>query len=233
MGGDIEELVAYVEDAFGVSLRAAGLDESSRFDDLASRLAAQLRGLDGGRCFSNAAFWRLRRALTACLGLPKRTLTPSTELDTLLPVKNRRRNWRAVADRSGLRLPKLEYPGWVVVAALAAAGIPAVSIAVWDSALWLLAALPAPLLWMGLLRLARPLAAKFPLQCRTLGEAAKAAAALNDPALSAELGAAHERGIREALRYAIADATGTDADLLERENPLLIDIADGGFRLGA
>ena len=83
------------------------------------------------------------------------------------------------------------------------------------------------------LRLALPLAAKFPLQCRTLGEAAKAAAALNYPALSAELGAAHERGIREALRYAIADATGTDADLLERENPLLIDIADGGFREGA
>ncbi len=169
--------------------------------------------------------------------IPKRSVARWSVTDSILPTKRRRRDWRALSEAFGLKLPGLEYSSTLCSAIW------------WGSFVELLIlfiALPrgaswagmAVILWIGsipiMLSMLRPFADQIPTHCGTFGDFAKTVVALNYGKLAREMGRSRDAELLEAIRYLIADLVGVEPFALVGKNPTLIDIAtvNDGFRMG-
>jgi hypothetical protein len=123
MDFDLGDLVPEVENTFGFSIPpedAAGLTTMDKLHDYV--LAHRFHGKRDA-CVSSIVFYKIRRALMSVLQIPRDAMRVSTDLSAIIP-KRRRRTWRAIERTTGLRLPFLRRPSWVVtVATLAAIGL--------------------------------------------------------------------------------------------------------------
>ena len=142
------------------------------------------------------AFFRLRRAIVACLGRPRSTIGPTTKLAHLLPRQTRIAAWQSLAEVTGLAFPPLRHPRWVrdTIRVLTAAAVLATLAALvsWsrpDGLFWLpvlvTSAFAGALAMAGLYRVTGSLAWDLPM--RTAGELAEQLTGLN-PAEFAEAG---------------------------------------------
>ena len=120
MGSKLVEIVPEVEDAFGFAMpdedAAALLTLGDLYDCV---LAHRLHGKKNA-CLNAIAFHKTRHALMSVLQIPRKTLRLSTRLAAVLS-RHRRRTWRTIEKTTGLRLPILRRPRWVVTAATLAA----------------------------------------------------------------------------------------------------------------
>src|SRR5439155_1752995 len=70
-----------------------------------------------GVCLSSATFYRARRALCAQFGLERRSVTPSSSLEELIPAQGRRDHWQRFCAALGpFDLPGLQRPRWLRIA---------------------------------------------------------------------------------------------------------------------
>ena len=82
--------------------------------------------------------------------------------------------------------------------------------------------------------MAAPLATEFPANAQTVRDVVRTIVGLNYAALEAQLGPAHEREIRDAIKRVLMDLTGAEYCWLnDRINLIGLVDATGGFRVGA
>lgn len=116
MGLEGVELVMEVEEAFGIVIADEEAERTRTVGQLFELVVSKLSSSQG--CASMVAFNRLRRGLCAVLGTPRRSVLPQTRLDQLLPARRRRAGWRQLSAASGLHLPSLRTPRWVLAVVL-------------------------------------------------------------------------------------------------------------------
>jgi acyl carrier protein len=115
MGLDIVELLLNVEETFDLHIPN---EDAQRLDTprkLIDYLEARLLPQESGPCLSQRAFYRLRRGIEQVQNIPARSVTPSTTLESLFPVPERRQAWKALQEKLELPLPKLHRSTKVVV----------------------------------------------------------------------------------------------------------------------
>ena len=113
MGLDSVEIVMAWEDSLGVTItdqEAALLRTPCQAVDLICRkLGIDVYG-PAGRCVSQSAFYRLRRAFTTVFGCPRAAITPRARLSEVVPQWSTREMRSALASQPGVpALPGLPF----------------------------------------------------------------------------------------------------------------------------
>jgi acyl carrier protein len=108
MGLDAVELVMRTEDEFGITLNDDEAETVRTVDDLYQLVLSKLDLTPS--CLSSKAFYRTRQALVSCLQVPRRSVRPSSDLESLLPESRRREKWQEIASHIDLDFPRLQYP---------------------------------------------------------------------------------------------------------------------------
>ena len=118
MGLDIVELILAIEDAFQIHIHDEEAGDVRTMGDLHNLVVGKLPGQDSKRCLTSAAFYRTRRGIVDTLGIDRRTVRPTTQLEVVLPLNKRRRKWRGIQSAMTLKLPDLQHPGWMQIGLL-------------------------------------------------------------------------------------------------------------------
>ncbi len=108
MGMDSVEIVLRLEEEFCISISDEEAAATRTVGDVYHLVVSRLDLTPG--CLSSMAFYQTRRALTECLGLPRRSIRPTTPLAPLLPMGTRREQWQLICERIGLPIPPLRLP---------------------------------------------------------------------------------------------------------------------------
>jgi acyl carrier protein len=108
MGLDSVELLMRIEEEFSIDLPDEDVSYVHTVGELYEVVLSKLKTTPD--CLSSRAFYRTRRALVDVLGLPRRSIRPSTYLEPLFPPAHRKQLWSAVADATGLTIPQLQFP---------------------------------------------------------------------------------------------------------------------------
>ena len=95
MGLEGVELVMEFEDEFGLQIPDDVAEKMPSVRDVIEYVHAELRNTlpQAESCLTSRSFYRLRRELTKFLSLPRRNVTPKTELGSLIPQERRREVW--------------------------------------------------------------------------------------------------------------------------------------------
>ena len=109
MGLDSVEMILRTEEEFSITISDEEAAASVTVGDLFRVVLAKLNVSPG--CLSSKAFYVTRRALVEVLGMPRRSIRPSTKLSPLLPDESRRMQWSEIRQRLGLAMPELRIPG--------------------------------------------------------------------------------------------------------------------------
>jgi acyl carrier protein len=110
MGMDSVEIVMRVEEEFAITLSDEEAGGVRTVGQLYSLVLSKIETSDSDRI--SQAFYRLRRAIMRCLGVPRGAVRPSTPLRVLMPPATRRAAWSSLAEVSGLTFPTLRHPRW-------------------------------------------------------------------------------------------------------------------------
>jgi acyl carrier protein len=108
VGLDIVELVLRTEDEFGITLTDAEAESAQTVGDLYQLILSKLDLTPS--CLSSKAFYCTPQALVACLNVPRRSIRPSSELESLFPETTRKELWIQTARLIELEFPELRYP---------------------------------------------------------------------------------------------------------------------------
>ena len=228
MGLDVVQLVLAVEDTFGIELRDEELQNVVTAGDMHDLVMRKLEGAASSEaeppCHSSHVFYRVRRALRDCAHVPRRDITPQSDVHRLFAAtgaetcERRREVWTQFGDAVGLSLPPLQLPGGTWVDAVVAIGtIGALMLATWAlgkhlgtaqwsvlSMLWLSVGLALSVCAAILVyRFTRRFADRIPPQCETVGGLVLVVAAINSAQLIHELGTTPEN-VWKTLRKIVA-----------------------------
>ena len=160
-------------------------------------------------------YFRFRRAAAAATGLPLRAIRPGVPLETLLPVRTRRRAWRRLRAQ-GLRLPGLglsSQASWVCIAAVLVSTLAAAAYYRDWTALWF----AVPLVIVAYLA-SRPWATAIPLGLRTAGELSFALTSFREHRHSGYRWTPNEVSLR--VRMLLADALNVPLDQIRPDSTL-------------
>ena len=108
MGLDTVEIVMRIEEEFSIELPDAELGAVITVGDLYEVVLSKLNTATNADCLSSKAVYRMRKSLVDVLGVPCRSIRPSTSLEPLLPAEFRRQQWAEIAAGIGLPFPKLK-----------------------------------------------------------------------------------------------------------------------------
>jgi len=111
LGLDSVELVSRIEEEFSVDLTDAEVAGVATVGELYDLLLSKLDNEDARR--SSRAFYRLRKTIVECLGLPRKSIRRTTKLEAFLPEETRAALWGQLEKSSGLTFPKLRHPRWM------------------------------------------------------------------------------------------------------------------------
>lgn len=106
MGLELNEIILACEEEYGIRLD----DESYRHrvctaGDLLNVIMDALEKRPDKRCQRPGVFFRTRAVLADSLGVPRRSITPQTRLDELIPFAIRPGVWRKLERITGLSFP--------------------------------------------------------------------------------------------------------------------------------
>ena len=108
--GDFANLLRRIMYDFGIELTWDDLPEVATVGDLHERLLVKLE--TGDTCRTSQAFYRLRKAMMAVLGVSRKSIRPNTLLAPLLPEAKRIALWKQIENACYLTFPKLRHPRW-------------------------------------------------------------------------------------------------------------------------
>jgi hypothetical protein len=215
VGEDTGALLAIIEDSFAVKLGNYWEFQGITVEQLARKINDQAGYPAPYRCLSSVAFYELRKALSAVIQIPRRTIRPSTTLETLLNWRERKKNWRAVEARLGLTLPNLTCPRWLGILCLVLPalvliylrgfrGVPLTALQIVFGSF----ALMIPMAFACI-----PITRILPRNCESVGDLARIVLVRNYSSFAARWGSSCKKGILPALQLLIG--TATDRDLRE------------------
>jgi hypothetical protein len=115
LGEDTWELFEVIEDSFGVDLGDYHALCGVTVTELASVICGKANYPTEEKCLSAVAFYRLRRAFEVLFGIPRTTIRPATAVRNLLPWKSRSTQWLMLQEHLGLKFPRLNLPGWLLL----------------------------------------------------------------------------------------------------------------------
>jgi len=207
MGLDSVELVLETEHEFGITITDPEAVACATVGDL-HRLICRKLGVPTRDCWSNLAFYEVRRQLVERLGYSKRELRPGTRLADLIPEHDRRKLWPEVPAaprlaRSG-RTQSLIISGGLLVGwlcALFAAGAGGASAFV----AFCLGALTT---YVVLVRATRARAVHVAGDTQTIGDLARRHLSANEPALLERFKGRRDAGVWLTVRQIVAEQLG-------------------------
>ena len=229
MGLKLLDLALTVEDTFGFSIPDEDAVELRTLGKayeyvLSHRLHAKWQA-----CLTNVAFYKIQRAMMLVLHVPREQVQRSSPLSAVLSSR-RRRAWRTIQERTGLRLPQLRRPTWVTASAVLATvglaiAVPMLcSLGLFNGAV-LVGLLTAFVAGHGFYWLTEPLTFQFQPDCTTVGQLAAATMARNYRALLEESGkCANDAEAWEMLRSIIVRQLGVRPGDLTKETDFTQDI---------
>jgi hypothetical protein len=228
MGLDLVELVMEIEEAFGMSIPdrdAAGLETVGQVYDYI--LEHRFQGKQEA-CMSNITFYKIRRALTSVLHIPRNDVRVATALENLIPDR-RRRSWFDLEKSIHLRLPKLKRPFWVIlIATLVTFGLGIAAFFLLFMKLGANAVCVAFITTLAagfvLIYTTEPLAVLFSSDCATVGQFTKATLALNYGAISDEYQRYRASEVWDSLCSIISEQLGVPRNILKRETHFVKDL---------
>ena len=219
-GEDTCLLVNVIQDSFGFEFTSDELVEADTVGRLADVISKRLPHPRSERCLSAIVFYRLRRAFIDLFESTRAQILPNTPLRELLPWTERRVGWRRFQRHTGLVLPNLTCPIWLLCLALAG------SVAVaWLYALWfpgfIASGAVTGIVWFLaffiLAQISRPFARAFPRDCGTVGELVKVTLARNYSKIVEESGVSSRSEILLVLRHLIAVEIGGKVEDVSEE----------------
>jgi hypothetical protein len=222
MGLEIVEILMNVEDAFGFSISDEDAAGFATLGDVNECVLARRFRAKPDVCLNAIAFHKVRRALMSALRLPRDAVRVSTNLSDIIR-RRRRKSWRAIGKASGLRLPILRRPRWVVtMAVLAALVLGAASSLLLGLKLFhggvAVAILLAGVFGYALFWLTECLAYVFPPEVATVGQLAKAILARNyRPIVAESEKSATDAEVWDTLRRIIGEQTGVAPGKLTKQ----------------
>ncbi|WP_211209775.1 hypothetical protein [Uliginosibacterium gangwonense] len=106
------------EEAFDISIADEEAWEIRTVGQLEDLVLAKLHVQDASKhtrpyCLSSFSFYRFRAALQKHAGIPRRSITPTTHLEDVLPSDNRQALWLRLGQELDWKLPALEHPAWL------------------------------------------------------------------------------------------------------------------------
>jgi acyl carrier protein len=109
MGLDTVELVMALEEKFGVEIPDDAAEKMLTVRDIIDFIYENLPHAKTSVCFSQRAFYELRRAAIPTLGISKKVFRPKTRWEDLIPKEERRQTWQRIETAFKVaHLPKLE-----------------------------------------------------------------------------------------------------------------------------
>ena len=232
MGLDFVELVMRIEERFGIAIPDEDASKVETAGDLHKLVLLKLRDVKTDRCLTSAAFYRVRRGFIEGLGISRREIAPSLDLETLLPKRGRRRKWQLLQRAAPVEIPDLQFPrsvltfiagigtllaGVLLGASLFNRKISSESLVVWGL-------IGIVIVMSILVKLCTPLAVAFPNQAVTVGDLARGALSRNYRQLAASIGGYNEADTWEALRGLIVDQIGVEKDKVTPEARIVKDL---------
>jgi len=109
MGLDAVELVIRTEDEFSISISDDEAAAAITVGDLYRLVLSKVDVSPG--CLTSKAFYITRRALVDALGVPRRSIRPSTRLSPLLTDEMRKQQWAQIRHSLRLAMPGLRIHG--------------------------------------------------------------------------------------------------------------------------
>jgi hypothetical protein len=180
------------------------------------------------RSFTAPVFWRLRRAAISTLGVKRQSITPGSDLISMVGSDwKTSHRWHALGKTAGLKLPGLEYSSAWSIWLLLIGIIPSLVLAVAGSPVWavlLSIVVGMPLTCTVMFHVLRRFATEIPIHISTMGNLAVAVAGLNYGKLAVELGCTSDRELKAALYAVIADVIGPVREEILKSNPTLLDL---------
>lgn len=110
MGLDSIEIVMEVEKTFEISIADKEAEQIRTVRDFHEVVWEKIRHKSSAECVSQALFYRLRRLFQEQLSVRSVAIKPETQLNAIVPSKNRRKIWRQLQSDSKLRFPSLVLP---------------------------------------------------------------------------------------------------------------------------
>jgi acyl carrier protein len=218
MGLDGAAIIMEVEDRFGIEIPDEAMSGVVTVGDMFDRILAALKlPATEPKCLSALAFLSLRRAAST-LGVRER-LRPRDSIQAILPHEGRIAYWSRLQHESGLTLPPLERPSWLVLACILLVEICALvaGFAAYASsrstetgciAAFVAAIIVATILWV----VVQPFATSVPSECGTLRNLAHTALRLNFQKLSERGGGRGREDVWIALREIIVNQLDVSPD---------------------
>jgi acyl carrier protein len=217
IGEDTIGLLKTIQTSFGIRFSDDDVIEATTVGTLSDCVTKKLDSPPSRQCLSAVVFFRLRRTLVDFRTIPRANIAPKTSLHGILPWRGRAKRWRDLQERSGLVLPNLRWPGWLL--ALSMGAVLALNVLEWKRIV-AVAAFGSPLLAVFesilvaalLLWTVSPLAREFPGSCQTVGDLAKLGLAYNHGKITSEYGVSSGSEVLMALRQMIAAEESIDIE---------------------
>ena len=241
MGLDGLELLLDIEEVFDLKISDDEACDVVTAGDLCALVAGKLRAKASQVCLSSAAFYALRRALMAELGVPRAAVRPSRSTASLLPAGQQRKAWERLERRLGLSLPRLEHPRWLARSIQAIAASAALTVLVvmglavartLGFASFLCCGLLVALLVyvfsaVGLLKLTGDWASVVPACCVTVRGTAETLLRRNYGKIAARARAFNETEVWQIVRRMVAGKAAVPLDDVTRDARLVKDLGLG------
>lgn len=206
--------MAAIQDSFSIQFGEEGPFPKT-VGELCDRVIEKLKGARTSKCLTSITFYRVRRALVAGLELDRNGVAPSAMLAPLLARgPGRRRQWKDLERRTGLRFPALTHPssmtaGMLIIAIGFATRFAFEGWEVRSSFVSLPVLLASWLLSLILSIVADGMTQRLvwgiPRNCKTVGDLVRVIMAKNYGTLADEAGGWNEKEVWKALRLFIAD----------------------------
>lgn len=101
---DIEDVIPMFEEAFKIKLESEETEKLNNFNEFSDLIISKVKFENDDLCTSQRAFYQLRKALEAENIINNNQLSPNTDLKSIFPKKNRRRNIKKVERNLGYEI---------------------------------------------------------------------------------------------------------------------------------
>lgn len=226
VGEDTWELFESVEQSFGVDLGDFDSQAGVRVSELSERIFKLANYPAREKCISAVVFYKLRRVFTDLLGVPSRSICPTTPIKQLLPWRSRRARWRAMQEHLDLQFPQLSFPRWLLVFCLISpmALLIFVKESIGSGISWMALVVCGLILFVVEIYACLPLARSLPPGCETFGDLAKAVLARNYALFATRYAGSSEEDVLSSLRLLVASEIGTEVTKVLPETRIPADL---------
>lgn len=111
---DIEDLLLKVEDSFDIKFRNPELLDVSTFGELCDKIIAKIELVNENDCTTQQAFYKFTAAISSSLQIDRKSISPNTSLEKILPKNQRRYTVEKIEKHLGFKLNLVRPPHWVI-----------------------------------------------------------------------------------------------------------------------